>query len=75
VQKLIQAHDVMSAPPVIIAAEGTVEEAAARLVQHRLGCLPVIDSGTLAGIVTSSDVLRPMTRYAVLGPPDGGPQA
>ena len=33
-------------------------EAARLLLDHRIGCLPVLEDGELVGIVTSSDLLR-----------------
>jgi acetoin utilization protein AcuB len=37
-----------------------IEMAAATrlLLQHKIGCLPVVDNGTLVGIVTEMDCLR-----------------
>ena len=51
---------------VTIAAEGSLQEAAEKLRKHRVDCLPVLERGTLVGIVTTSDLLR-----ALAGPPDG----
>lgn len=33
-------------------------EAAAMLVEHRIGALPVLDNGKLVGILSSTDILR-----------------
>jgi acetoin utilization protein AcuB len=56
--KLIQVREVMATPPIVIGPEATLAEAAARLLEHRVGCLPVVESGALTGILTTSDILR-----------------
>jgi CBS domain-containing protein len=55
----------MSVELVTIGADAPVEEAAQKLLEHRVGCLPVVEAGALVGIVTTSDLLR-----AVAGPPE-----
>jgi CBS domain-containing protein len=62
VLKVLRVADVMSSPPLAIRAEASIEEAAALLLAHRVGCLPVLEDGRLAGIVTTSDLLRVVTR-------------
>lgn len=49
---------VMSAPPIVIAPDATVEEAARVLADRKIGCLPVLDREKLVGLVTETDVLR-----------------
>jgi acetoin utilization protein AcuB len=65
VLKALRVADVMSRDVVTIAADTSVEEAARTLLEHRVGCLPVLESGGLVGIVTTSDLLR-----AIAGPLD-----
>jgi CBS-domain-containing membrane protein len=49
----------MTRDPVVIAPEASVMQAVQRMLQHRIGGLPVIDaSGALVGILTESDLLR-----------------
>jgi len=48
---------VMTAPPQVAGPGDDVEEAAARMLRERLGCLPVVANGALVGIVTVTDVL------------------
>jgi acetoin utilization protein AcuB len=36
----------------------TIEHAAQRIYEQKIGCLPVVDDGELAGIITSSDMMR-----------------
>ncbi len=35
-----------------------LSEAAAIMLKHRVGCLPVVDDGELVGILTEGDFLR-----------------
>jgi len=49
--------EIMSKPAIIIDQEDTVEEAARRLLKHRIGGLPVVRDGKLVGIITETDVL------------------
>lgn len=50
--------DAMTTDPVTVASEEPVEAAARVLVEHNVGCVPVVDDGELVGIVTASDLLR-----------------
>lgn len=49
--------EVMSSPAVTIGAEATVQEAARLMAARKIGCLPVMENGAFAGIVTETDVL------------------
>ena len=49
---------VMSKKPVSVTPQTAVSEASALMVKHKIGCLPVVDGGGLAGIVTETDLLR-----------------
>lgn len=70
VPRALTARDVMTRDVVTIDADATVQQAAERLLKHRVGCLPVLERGALVGIVTTSDLL-----HAIVGPcaaaPDG----
>lgn len=35
-----------------------LRDAAAEMLAHRIGCLPVVDNGKLVGIISESDMLR-----------------
>jgi CBS domain-containing protein len=61
----LRVHDVMSVDLVTIGADASIEDAARKLLNHRVGCLPVVQAEALVGIVTTSDLLR-----AVAGPPE-----
>jgi acetoin utilization protein AcuB len=60
VLKVLRVEDVMSSTVVTIEAEALVPVAAERLLEQRVGCLPVLDGAKLVGIVTTSDLLRAM---------------
>jgi CBS domain-containing protein len=63
-----QVREVMTAKPVTVRADATVEDAATLMHDKRVSRLPVVDStGRLLGIVTRSDILRAMV--AGLGEP------
>ena len=60
-KKVLRAIDVsaaMSEPPVTISPEATVHEAGAAMLEHEVGCLPVVEGGRLVGIVTQSDLRK-----------------
>ena len=50
--------NVMQAEVYTIGPTDTVEEAATLMLEHKLGCLPVIEGGRLVGILTESDFVR-----------------
>lgn len=50
--------DVMVAPAITTPPETPVESAARTLIEHRIGCLPVVEDDALVGILTESDLLR-----------------
>jgi CBS domain-containing protein len=49
---------VMSTPPIVVAPDATVTEAARVMAERKIGCLPVVERGELLGIITETDVLR-----------------
>ena len=51
------AKEVMVSPVVSVASDTLLSEAAALLSEHKIGCLPVVDSGQLVGILTEGDLL------------------
>jgi CBS domain-containing protein len=58
--KTITVKRVMSEPAISIALDATVTEAACLMLEHKIGCLPVVEGQTLVGIVTETDILRAM---------------
>ena len=52
-------HQVMVTPVITITEQSTVKQAAALLLQHNIGCLPVVNEHKhLLGIVSWKDILR-----------------
>jgi acetoin utilization protein AcuB len=49
---------------VCIGPEAEMAQAARLLVERRIGCLPVVDHGTLVGVVTDMDCLRAFLQMA-----------
>jgi acetoin utilization protein AcuB len=54
----VKVNAAMSTPVVSVTPFTMLEEAANLMVKHKVGGLPVIDDGKLAGIITATDLLR-----------------
>jgi acetoin utilization protein AcuB len=54
----------MTRDMVWIGPDVTMRQAALLLVQRDIGCLPVVDNGTLVGVVTDSDCVRALLSTA-----------
>lgn len=63
--RALRVEDAMSSPVLTIGPDASIQDAAATLLEHRVGSLPVLEEGTLVGIVTTSDLLRAV---ALFGP-------
>ncbi|MCF0261881.1 MAG: CBS domain-containing protein, partial [Sphaerochaetaceae bacterium] len=50
--------NIMSRNPLTITKETTIEEAVKLMVENDLSCLPVMEDGFLAGIVSKSDMFK-----------------
>lgn len=60
----VVAWDVMTAPPVVIAVNAPLSEAAETMVRRKLKRLPVVDDrGALVGIVSRLDLLRTVADF------------
>jgi acetoin utilization protein AcuB len=53
---------VMSQSVIVTGSDRPAAEAARIMVDHKIGALPVVDNGTLAGIVTESDFVGVVAR-------------
>jgi acetoin utilization protein AcuB len=49
--------DIMITDPLTISSEANLEEAAEILYRHGIGGLPVVDNGTLVGVITVADIM------------------
>jgi CBS-domain-containing membrane protein len=56
--KTLRVKEVMSEPAITVSPEATIKEAARLMVEHKIGCVPVVEGSTLVGIVTETDILR-----------------
>ena len=54
----LTAGDIMTMDPISATSDMAMTEVAELLVKHKVGGLPVVDSGRLCGIITQADVLR-----------------
>ena len=61
--------EVMSRDVATISPRATLRQAAGRMEGRMISCLPVIDRGKLAGIVTSNDLLRALSKGVHPPPP------
>ena len=61
--------EVMSRNVVTIEPEATLRRAAGIMRGRNVGCLPVVDDGRLAGIVTTSDLLTALAKGEVHAAP------
>lgn len=59
---LVRVKDVMSHPVIHVTGDYPLEEAAQLMVDHHIGCLPVLEQDQLVGIVTDTDVFRTLVR-------------
>lgn len=60
--KAVPVKEIMSAPVVSISPTADVTEAAQLMREHKIGSLPVVAAGKLAGILTETDLLRQIVR-------------
>ena len=54
----VKISEVMSASPISIDVDRSIQEAARTMARQKIGCLPVLEAGKLIGIVTETDVLE-----------------
>jgi CBS domain-containing protein len=59
VKKVLQvAEDIMTEPLITINRDATVVEAARLMVDKRIDCLPIVEDGVLAGMVSKTDIVK-----------------
>lgn len=54
----IPIHELMRTDVHVVSPETPLHDAIETLLTHKYGCLPVLDSGKLAGIITEADFLK-----------------
>jgi len=55
-------EELMSGPALTVSPDMTLRQAANRLRGRTIGCLPVVEHGKIAGIVTTTDLLEAIGR-------------
>ena len=53
-----RAHQVMTRSPLTVESSLSVREALLVMLEHSIGCLPIVDDGNIVGIFTLHDGLR-----------------
>ena len=53
----IKVKQIMTRRPYTVSSTTPIEEAALVIREKKIGCLPVVDNGKLAGIITETDIL------------------
>ena len=56
--RTIRVKEVMHEPAITVSPEIAAKEAIRLMLEHKIGCLPVVEGHTLVGIVTETDILR-----------------
>lgn len=54
----VRAHAMMQSAVVVAHPDETLAAAAKRMLEHKVGCLPVVIDGKVAGMITETDLLR-----------------
>lgn len=57
-------RDAMTSPVEVTPPDAPVDDVAARMATLKIGCMPVVDDGTLVGMVTATDLLARQGRRA-----------
>ena len=50
--------DIMESEVYTISADSSIEDASSIMVKHKINRLPVVDNGTIVGIITRGDIIR-----------------
>jgi acetoin utilization protein AcuB len=56
--------DIMTRDPVTTTADASIDQAAAAMLRHKIGALPVVRGTTAIGLITESDVFRALVALA-----------
>ncbi len=62
----LQVKDVMRTPVITVRADDPIEQAALLMEEHRVSGLPVLEEGTLVGILTITDLMRALVSFLAL---------
>ena len=61
-------RDIMSSPVISVAPDEPIEVAARRMLEDKIGSLPVVEDGCPVGIITETDLLRQICRADTCSP-------
>lgn len=53
----IRVKEIMTEDPYTVSADTPLQAAAKVMLEHKIGCLPVVDGTTLVGLLTESDLI------------------
>jgi CBS domain-containing protein len=56
--KSFQIKEIMRTHLLTVAPNAAIKDAALVMAEKKVGCLPVVDNGSLVGLVTATDILR-----------------
>ncbi|MBX3144101.1 MAG: CBS domain-containing protein [Trueperaceae bacterium] len=62
----LQVKDVMRTPVITVRSDDPIEQAALLMEEHRVSGLPVLEDGTLVGILTITDLMRALVSFLAL---------
>ncbi len=62
----IRVREVMTTDLVTVPPETDIEDAVALMIEHKIGCLPVVAAGKLVGLLSETDCLRYLQRILSL---------
>ncbi len=62
--KSVLIKQIMKKKIITVAPETKIKDAAHLMAEKKIGCVPVVSSGTLVGLVTTTDILRYVERLA-----------
>lgn len=66
---LVRVHEVMKREVITIPPDYPLEEAAGLMVQHKIGCLLVVEDGRVIGILTDTDIFMQFVKILGGGSP------
>lgn len=62
----LKVKDVMVSPVITVRSDDTIEQAALLMEEHRVSGLPVLNGGSLVGILTITDLMRALVSFLAL---------
>jgi acetoin utilization protein AcuB len=61
----LKIEQIMTRKPVTVTKDESVQGAAKMMADRKIGCLPVVESGKVTGIITKDDFLRLVARSGI----------